>query len=485
MGFSYADLREFLDELERTGELTRVSAKVDPHLEITEIADRTVKSGGPALLFENVGDGGMPVAINLFGSHDRMRRALGVNDYDTIADRIAELVQPDVPAGVLAKLKKVPQLLQVAGVTPKVVRSGPCQELVRTSDASLNELPVLKCWPDDAGRYITMGLAVARHPDTRRRNVGIYRLQVFDDRHTGMHIHPFHDGAEILRAYARRGEPMPMAVAIGTDPILTYAASSPLPGGMDEFLFAGFLRSRAVELVTCRTIDLEVPATAEIVLEGLVHPDRTRVEGPFGDHTGFYSPAQEFPLFEITAITMRRNPIYQTIVVGHPPMEDTYMGYATERIFVPLLRAMQPEIVDYHMPEFGVFHNWLVVSIEKGYACQARKVASALWGLGQMMLSKFIVVVDGDVDVHNLEDVMFHVAANCDPRRDTFIVDGPLDILDHASPVCGVGSKMGFDATRKWPDEGHPRDWPEKIVMSDSIKARVDQRWSEYGLDGR
>jgi len=482
MGFPYEDLREFIADLDRRGELARISARVDPDLEITEVTDRVVKSCGPAVVFENVAGSDMPVAINLLGTAGRMKLALGVDDYAVIADRLTDLIHADLPSGVMAKFKKLPQLIHLAGLAPKVVSAGPCQAIVRTDDVSLGELPILKCWPNDAGRYITMGLAVTRSPETGRRNVGIYRLQVFDDRHTGMHIHPFHDGAEILRQYARRGDPMPAAVVIGTDPVLAYAASAPLPGGIDEFLFAGFLRTRAVKLVKCRTVDLEVPAAAEIVLEGFVCADRLRTEGPFGDHTGFYSPAQEFPVFEVTAITTRPDPIYRTIVVGRPPMEDTVMGHATERIFAPMVKTVIPEIVDYHLPEFGVFHNWLVVSIEKGYAYQARKVISALWGLGQMMLSKFIVVVDADVDVHDLNDVMFHLAANVDPRRDTFIVDGPIDILDHASPVCGVGAKMGLDATRKLPAEGHSRPWPEKIKMSDQIKALVDRRWAEYGL---
>jgi len=480
----YPSLREFIDDLERLGELKRVAVPVDPHLEITEIADRTVKSEGPGLVFENVAGSTMPVAINLLGSQRRMQLALGVEDYTAITDRISEIIQPDVPVGVMAKLKKVPQLLQVAGFVPRLVRAAPCQEVIKTDAASLNDLPVLQCWPEDGGKYITLGLIVARHPETGVRNVGIYRMQVFDDRHAGMHIHPFHDGAAILRAYARRNEPMPVAVAIGTDPVLTYAASSPLPAAIDEFLFAGFLRSKAVELVKCRTVDLEVPATAEIVLEGRVYPDRLKLEGPFGDHTGFYSEAQEFPVFELSAITTRRDPIYQTIVVGCPPMEDTYMGWATERIFVPLVKTLLPEIVDYHMPGFGVFHNWLVVSIKKEYPHQARKVICALWGLGQMMLSKFIVVVDGDVNVHNQDEVMFHVAANVEPRRDTFMVDGPLDILDHASVVCGVGAKMGIDATRKFAQEGHPREWPKKIEMSEEVKERVDRHWPEYGFGG-
>jgi len=480
---AYADLREFIADLDARGQLHRVSAPVDANLEITAIVDRVVKRGGPGLVFQHVQGSSVPVAINLFGSDERMKLALGVSDYTEITSRIEDLIQPDIPAGLVAKVKKIPQLLQIAGFPPKIVRSGACQDVVRTDDLSLRELPILQCWPGDGGKYITLGLVITRHPETGQRNVGIYRLQVYDDRRTGMHIHPFHDGAVILREYARRKEKMPVAVAIGTDPAVTYAASSPLPNAIDEFLFAGFLRNSPVELVKCRTVDLEVPATAEFVLEGYVDPSTVRIEGPFGDHTGFYSPAQVFPVFELTAITHRRDPIYQSIVVGVPPMEDTYLGWATERIFLPLVRVLQPEIVDYHMPAFGVFHNFLVVSIRKQYPYQARKVICGLWGMGQMMLSKFIVVVDEDVNVHNLDEVMFHLAANVDPRRDTFTVEGPLDILDHAAPQCGAGSKMGIDATRKLSEEGHARPWPEKIQMPEDIINRIRTRWKDYGLD--
>ncbi len=487
MVYPFNDLREFISELEKKETqgkaiLRRVQTPVDAELEITAIVDRVVKSAGPALIFENVKNSHLPLAINLFGSDERMKLALGVNDFSEIAGRIEELIQPDIPAGWMAKLKKIPQLLQMAGFVPRDVRSGPCQQVVLDDKFSLHDLPILKCWPGDGGKYITMGLVFTRHPQTHCRNAGIYRLQVYDDRHLGMHIHPFHDGALILREYARRGEKMPVAVAIGNDPAVVYAASSPLPARMDEMMFASFLRNAPVEMVRCSTVNLEVPAGAEIVLEGFVDPRQVRIEGPFGDHTGFYSPAQEFPVFEVTCITHRRDPIYQTMVVGHPPMEDTYLGWATERIFLPLIKVMQPEIVDYHLPAFGVFHNWVVVSIEKSYPYQARKVICALWGLGQMMLSKFIVVVDADVDVHNQDDVMFHLAANVDPRRDTFLVDGPLDILDHASPQCGAGSKMGIDATRKLPEEGHSRPWPQKLRMPEDILKRIEAKWQDYRI---
>ncbi len=481
--FPYSDLREFISILEEKGMLRRVRTPVDAELEITGIVDRVVKRGGPALFFEKINHSAVPVAINLFGGEERMKLALGVSEFAEITARIEELIQPDIPAGLMAKLKKIPQLMQMAGFPPQLVRSGPCQEVVKKDKFSLNDFPILKCWPGDGGKYITMGLVFAKHPESGLRNVGIYRLQVFDDTHTGMHIHPFHDGAVLLREYAKRGQKMPVAVAIGTDPAIVYAASSPLPAKIDEMLFAGFLRNSPVQMVKAQTVDLEVPAAAEIVLEGFVDPKNVRIEGPFGDHTGFYSPAQEFPVFELTAITHRRDPIYQSMVVGYPPMEDTYLGWATERIFLPLVKVMQPEIVDYHMPAFGVFHNWLVVAIEKSYPYQARKVMCGLWGLGQMMLSKFIVVVDAGVNVKNLEEVMFHLAANVDPRRDTFTVEGPLDILDHAAPQCGAGSKMGIDATTKLPAEGHGRPWPEKLSLPKHILDLIETRWKDYGLE--
>jgi len=482
VAFPWNDIREFVEHLDQTGQLKRIGARVDPELEITEITDRCVKSGGPALLFENVAGSHWPVLINVFGTEHRMKLALGVEDFRRIAERIGQLLKPQAPGDWWGKLKKVPQLIELARITPQRVSSAACQQVVETDAPSLGRLPILKCWPADAGRYVTLGLVVTKHPETQVRNVGIYRLQVYDDRHAGMHIHPFHDGAENLRAWQARGEKMPVAVAIGADPVTTYAASAPTPPSFDELLFAGFLRGKPVKTVACKTVDLDVPADCEIILEGYVDPRQMRLEGPFGDHTGYYSPAEDFPVFELTAVTHRRDPIYQAMVVGYPPMEDTFLGKATERIFLPVIRTMIPEIVDYNLPVFGVFHNWLVVSIRKSYPYQARKVMHAIWGLGQLMLSKFIVVVDEHIDVHDLQRVMFELAANVDPRRDTIIVDGPLDILDHASVRCGVGSKMGIDATAKLPDEGHPRPWPARIAMDPDIAAKVSRRWNEYGF---
>ena len=388
-----------------------------------------------------------------------------------------------MPANWWDRIKKLPKLVQLAGIVPQKVNTAVCQQVVQTDDCSLDDLPIIKCWPKDAGKYITLGLVVTKNPDTDVRNVGIYRLQVYDGRCAGMHIHPFHDGAENLRAYQARGQKMPVAVVLGADPVTTYAASAPLPKGFDELLFAGLLRGRGIKTVTAKTVDLEVPANCEIVLEGYVDPQNLRLEGPFGDHTGYYSPAQQFPVFELTAITHRSDAIYQTMVVGYPPMEDTFLGQATERIFLPVVQAMIPEIIDYHMPNFSVFHNWLIVSIRKSYPYQGRKVMHAIWGLGQMMLSKFIVVVDHHVNVHDLDQVMFELAGNVDPQRDTFIVKGPIDILDHASVECGVGSKMGIDATAKLPAEGHARPWPELMKMDKHLQEKVARRWKEYGFE--
>jgi len=365
---------------------------------------------------------------------------------------------------------------------PKKVKSGPCQEVV-VSDPSLDILPVLKCWPGDAGRYITLPLVFTKDPETGKPNMGMYRMQVYDSKTTGMHWHAHHDGAQNYRKYCALGKRMEVAVAIGADPATVYSATAPLPKDVYELVFAGFLRRRPVEVVRCRTVDLEVPAEAEIVLEGYVEPGETREEGPFGDHTGYYSLPEEFPVFHITCITHRRNPIYMTTVVGKPPMEDCYMGKATERIFLPLLRLQLPEIVDINMPLEGVFHNCVLVSIKKSYPRHAKKVMHALWGMGQMMFAKFIVVVDEDVNVQNTSEVAWKVFNNTDPRRDIEIVEGPLDVLDHSSPTPLYGTKVGIDATKKWVTEGHPREWPDDIRMSPEVKNLVDRRWKDYGFE--
>lgn len=479
----YRDLRDFISALERKNLLRRIKVEVDPVLEITEITDRVSKAGGPALLFENVKGSSYPVLINAFGSFERMALALGVESLDEIGDRISELLSiQELPGGLWDKLKILPRLAEIASWAPKLVKNAPCQEVVHYDDATLDIFPILKCWPGDGGRYITLPLVFSKDPETGARNLGMYRLQVFDGRTTGMHWHIHKNGAENYRKHQKMGKRMDVAVAIGGDPATIYAATAPLPRGIDEMLFAGFLRRQAVEMVKCLTVDLEVPAEAEIVLEGYVDLAEKRLEGPFGDHTGYYSLPDMYPVFHITCITHRKDAIYPATVVGKPPMEDCFLGKATERIFLPLLKLQLPEIVDINLPLEGVFHNCAIVSIKKSYPGQAKKVMSAIWGMGQMMFTKVIIVVDDHVNVHDMSEVWWRVFNNIDPKRDFLFVEGPLETLDHASPLPAYGSKVGIDATKKGPEEGHPREWPEEITMSDEIKQLVTARWQEYGL---
>jgi 4-hydroxy-3-polyprenylbenzoate decarboxylase len=472
------DLRAFIRLLEERGELKRITAPVSAELEITEIADRLVKRGGPALLFENVVGHRMPVLINAYGTAERTCWALGVSSLDELGDRIRKLMKLAPPSGLLDKLKLLGDLREVAAAAPKLVDRGPCQEVV-VANPSLRDLPVLTCWPEDGGPFITFGLVITRHPRTRLRNVGLYRMQVYDERTAGLHWHKHKGGAE---HYGEAPKRMEVAVAIGPDPATTYAGSAPLPPILDEFLLAGFLRRRPLELVRCKTVGLEVPAAAEIVLEGYCDPGELRLEGPFGDHTGYYSLADMYPVFHLTAITHRRNPIYHTTIVGRPPMEDYYLGKATERLFLPLMQMIAPEIVDVNMPAEGVFHNLVIISIRKRYPGQPQKVMYGLWGMGQMMFARNLVIVDEDVDVQNLSEVAWRVTNNVDAKRDLVIVEGPVDALDHAAPRPYLGGKLGIDATRKTEADGYTREWPPDIVMSPEIKALVDRRWKEYGL---
>ncbi|MCL2766354.1 MAG: menaquinone biosynthesis decarboxylase [Peptococcaceae bacterium] len=481
---AYQDLRSYLNDLENRNQLKRIKTAVDPVLEITEISDRMVKSGGPALLFENVRGHSIPVATNLFGTLERMQIALGVTDLDHIGNEINSFIQPDLPTGIMDKLKMLPKLTQLASFIPKQVNSGPCKEVINRENPSLSDLPVLKCWPEDGGPFITLPVVFTKDYRNGRRNAGMYRMQVYDERTAGMHWHIHKDAAEHFCRQKASGSAgnMPVAVAIGADPAVIYAATAPLPPGIDEMLFAGFLRKEPVQMIKCETVDLEVPAQAEIILEGYVDPEETRLEGPFGDHTGYYSPADQYPVFHLTCITTRKEPIYPATIVGRPIMEDAFMGKATERIFLPLLRLMLPEIVDMNLPPEGVFHNCVIVSINKRYPGHAKKVMSALWGFGLMMLSKLIIVVDAQVDVQNTSEVMWRVFNNIDARRDVLITDGPLDALDHSSPLPHLGAKMGIDATTKWQQEGHPRHWPGDVVMSQEVIDLVGSRWSEYGF---
>jgi len=536
---AFDDLRQWITALERAGELKKVKTEVDPILEITEIADRVSKGaakkygcpGGPALLFENVkGANGVPVLINQFGSERRMQMALGVDSLDEIAERIRQLLNMKSPEGFLEKLKMLPILADMGKFFPKTVATGPCKEVIKKENFSLLDFPILQCWPQDGGRFITLPCVITRDPKTGKRNTGMYRIQIYDATTAGMHwqrqkvaaehyrdmlrigsgaqppspankanvaqaLLPVHErragvdimarsgGGSMLAPGDRPSGTMEVAVAIGTEPALTFSAIVPAPPEIEEFIIAGFLRQKPVELVKCETVDLEVPASAEIVLEGYVKLDELRTEGPFGDHTGFYSLEDEYPVFHVTCITHRKNPIYATTIVGKPPMEDAWMGKAVERIFLPLMRLTLPEIVDVNLPVEGVFHNLMIVSIRKSYPGHARKVMSGIWALGQAMFTKCVVVVDEDVNVQDIGEVVLKVFNNIDPERDIQFTLGPVDSLDHASRLPNFGSKMGIDATRKWPTEGFTRPWPDEILMDEKTKAQVDKKWKDLGIE--
>ncbi len=481
----YQNLAEFVERLRRTKELVEIGAEVDPRLEVTEIYDRVVKKEGPALLFQKVRGSKIPLAINLFGSFRRMSLALGVNDMEEVARRIESFLELKVPEKITDKLKMIPKLHLLNKITPKEVRQAPCQEVVQTEGELLSEIPVIQCWPGDAGRYITFPMVITKDPDTGIRNVGAYRMQVFDGRTTGMHWQVHKDGTTHYRKAREKGiRRMEVAVALGADPVTMFSAVCPLPFGLDEFVFAGFLRGEAVELVKCKTVDLQVPAQSEIVLEGYVDLEEKRREGPFGDHTGYYSLAKDFPVFHIECVTRRKSPIYPTTVVGRPPMEDAYMAKAIERLFLPLIRAQFPEIVDMDLPVAGAFTNCVLVSIKKSYPQHAKKVMHLLWGFGQLMFEKMVLVFDHDVNVHDPQEVAWRAFNNVDPKRDILLTEGPLDELDISASQDLYGSKMGIDCTRKWPEEGMQRPWPDDIVMSPEVKEKVSRRWQEYGFDG-
>ncbi|HXM80027.1 MAG TPA: menaquinone biosynthesis decarboxylase [Thermoanaerobaculia bacterium] len=475
---TWQSLRPFLEHLESRGELRRIAARVSPRLEIAEIADRAVKAGGEALLFENVEGSAMPVAINVFASKGRMLEALEIGSYAEWEERLQPFLDPKAPEGILDKLRALPKLQELASLFPKTVRTGPCQEVVETGDAvDLSKLPVLTCWPQDGGPFITMPLVITTDPVSGKTNVGMYRMQVYDRNTTAMHWQKHKDGAGQARGYEREGRRMEVAVAIGCDPATVFSGVAPLPPGVSEFLFAGFIRGEPVPLVRARTVDLLVPAEAEIVLEGYIDPKERRREGPFGDHTGYYSLDDDFPVFHVTAVTSRRDPVYLTTIVGPPPMEDGFLGEAVERLFLPLVRKTIPEIVDMHLPVEGVFHNLMIVSIDKRFPGHARKTMHAIWGTGQMMFTKVIVVVDSDVDVRDPRRLLWKALAAIDPERDIEFVHGPVDELDHAAPIPCLGSKMGIDATRKWKEEGFARRWPDEITMSSEVRARIDALW--------
>lgn len=477
---AFKDLREFIETLDSMGELKHIHAPVSRDLEITEITDRVSKEGGPALLFHKVTGHGAPLLINAFGSKKRMLTALGLSSYETFFEKYFELLEK--PSGVMDKLKLIPRLNEIAQMMPKSVKTGSCKDVIIKNKPSLDLFPIMKCWPQDGGRYITLPLIFTYSPETGKHNCGCYRLQVFDERTLGMHWQLHKHGAAHHQQHIREKKRMEVAIAIGCDPVLTFSAIAPLPDDLYEMLFAGLLREKSVEMVRCETVDLEVPAHSEIVLEGYVDPEETRIEGPFGDHTGYYSLEENYPVFHLTCITHRKDPIYHSIIVGPPPQEDDYLGQAVERLFLPVIRKQLPEIIDMHMPFEGVFHNLMIVSVKKRYPGHARKVMHAIWGLGQAMFTKVIVVVDHDVDVQNMREVAWKALNHIDPERDIEFVMGPVDVLDHASRLLGYGSHMGVDATRKWKSEGFDRPWPDEIVMSPEIKDLVTRRWKEYGF---
>ncbi|NUN47856.1 MAG: menaquinone biosynthesis decarboxylase [Candidatus Brocadiae bacterium] len=477
---AFADLTAFIRALDQKGWLQRIQDPVSRDLEISAIADRAVKKTGPALLFENVRDHSVPVLINAVASRERVALALGVEDLSELTRKMEDLLalalKPPAP-GFLNKLKILPKLFDIATIFPRTVSDAPCQEVVE-DDPSFDAIPVLKCWPDDGGRYITWPLVFTRDPETGSRNCGIYRMQVYDPRTSGMHWHRHKDGAR----HFGKSDRLDVAVALGADPATAMCAAMPLPPDADEMVLAGFLRGEAVRMVKCRTIDVEVPANAEIVLEGYVQRGELRREGPFGDHTGFYSLADDYPVFHLQCVTRRKRPTYLTTIVGVPPMEDCFMGAAIERLFLPLVKMNLPEVVDLHMPWEGVFHNLVIVSIRKRYPGHARKVMHALWGMGQMMFTKVILVVDAEVNPQDYPQVALYALNHIDPSRDFEHAKGPMDVLDHASLLCGYGGKVGIDATRKWKDEGFDREWPDPIVMDAATQATVDGICRRLGL---
>ncbi len=498
------NLQEFIEFLEKQGQLIRISEPVDPCLEVTALADRFVKSGEhPALLFENpvrgtlsgrrdlvaqpLGPGGKPVPllINVFASKRRMAWALGCWDLDEAVARIREPLKMGPPSGLWDKVRMLGKLKDWGGVVPRTVAKGPCQEVVIQGEALkerglLDVMPILTTWPQDGGPYITLPLVITRNPEGGRRNIGMYRMQVFDGVTTGMHWQIHKTGAAHFAAHEKQGTRMPVCVALGGPPSLTYAATAPLPPDVDEALFAGFLMGRPVTMTKAVTCDLEVPAEAEFIIEGYVEPGERRTEGDFGDHTGWYSLAEEFPVFHVTAITSRRAPVYPATIVGRPPMEDGWLGWATERLFLPLLQVPVPEIVDYHLPVAACFHNLVIVAIKKSYPGHARKVCQGLWGTGQIMFSKIVIVVDEDVDVHDMNEVLWRVSGSIDPARDVFFSEGPIDQLDHAVNLPCYGGKMGIDATAKLPGEmGFEREWPDLVEMDPEVDKMVEARWAE------
>jgi 4-hydroxy-3-polyprenylbenzoate decarboxylase len=482
---AFADLQHLLAALERDGDLARVSAPVDPHLEVTGIVQRVLRERGPALLFENPSRGQMPLAINVFGTQRRMARALGVDSLDQIGDRIGALLKPELPRGMVGLKDALGKVVQLRAAPPKHVKDAPCQEqVIRGTDVDLCMLPGIQAWPEDGGVFLNLGLTHTKHPETGARNLGMYRLQRQDARTVSLHWQIHKDSTSHAALAERSDQRLPVAIAFGCPPAVTYAASAPLPADIDEYLFAGFLQRERVEMVDCVSVPLQVPAAAQVVLEGWVQPGERMPEGPFGDHTGFYTPVEPFPFVRVETMTMRDDPIFQSIIVGRPPQEDGPLGKATERIFLPLIKMTVPEIVDYDLPEAGVFHNCCIISIEKRFPKHAHKVMNAIWGAGLLSLSKLVVVVDAECDVHDYAEVAWRAFGNVDYAHDVLHTVGPVDHLDHASYEQFWGGKLGIDATRKLPTEGYRRagGWPAECLVDDATAALVERRWSEYRI---
>ncbi|ODT76461.1 MAG: 3-octaprenyl-4-hydroxybenzoate decarboxylase [Nitrosomonadales bacterium SCN 54-20] len=485
----YKDLRDFLAQLEKQGELKRVAVEVDPHLEMTEICDRLLKAGGPAVLFEKSRGHAIPVLGNLFGTPKRVAMGMGQDSVEALREvgkLLAYLKEPDPPKGLKDAWEKLPVLKQVLNMAPKELSKAPCQEIVwEGKDVDLDKLPIQTCWPGDAGPLITWGLTVTKGPHKTRQNLGIYRQQVIAPNKVIMRWLAHRGGALDFRDFTltNPGQPYPIAVALGADPATILGAVTPVPDSLSEYQFAGLLRGAKTEIVKCLTHDLQVPASAEIVLEGYIHPDETAVEGPFGDHTGYYNEQETFPVFTIERITMRRDPIYHSTYTGKPPDEPAILGVALNEVFVPLLQKQFTEIVDFYLPPEGCSYRMAVVSMKKQYAGHAKRVMFGVWSfLRQFMYTKFIIVTDDDVNIRDWKEVIWAITTRVDPARDTLIVENtPIDYLDFASPVSGLGGKMGLDATNKWPGETS-REWGTPIVMDDEVKARVDEMWKELDL---
>ncbi len=481
----YNDMREFLGELESKGLLKRVKAEVDPHLEASAIMERLVKAGGPAVVFEKVKGHGMPIIGNLFGTAERVALGLGVTEEELagIGSFIAALQRPQPPEGLWDAVKKIPYFGKVLTLGPKTVKNGPCQEVVHTDKADLSKIPVIKCWPGDAAPLITWPLVVTQSPKGGPYNVGVYRMQYIDNKRAIMRWLKHRGGATHQREWEKEGRPMPVAVAIGCDPATTIAGVTPVPEGVGEFHFAGVLRKKAIELVECKTVPLKVPATAEIVLEGEIRHGDLEIEGPFGDHTGYYNAPEPFPIFHLKAVTHRKDPLYLTTITGRPPKEDAVIGTVLNKLYLPSLKLQFPEVVDFSLPMEAVSYRIAVVSIKKEYPGHARRIMMGLWGvLKQFMYVKYIIVVDDDIDVHNWADVIWAISTRVDPKRDTLIIENtPIDYLDFSSPLDNLGSKMGIDATNKQPPEV-TRKWGEKMEMDKMIEELVEKRWKEYGL---